>query len=328
MLEESKEYIASVAFFFCIIGSLLIWQRRPKQSVEKVVPVPVTDSSTGRDSNKLDHIVEICVSDIESAYQSWRGGANSLELCSNRLEGGVTPSTGLIEECIARFQMPGIFEVHVLIRPRPGDFFYSDAEFDVILRDITLVKHLGATGVVIGLLDKEGHVDKERMRIVRKLTAGMSLTFHRAFDVSADDEASKVPCSKTIQDILDIGCDRLLTSGKENTASEGTARLKQIMQLVAGTPLQVVAACGISADTVSSIIQSSAVHGVHAGSAVCIKRFHQNAAFSAKRQRGIGQTGFLLEAFDMEFMQWDAATEDKVSAIMLRAWEAWGVTFA
>ena len=122
------------------------------------------------------------MSDMESVIEAIKGGANSLELCSNRIEGGVTPSLGLIEETVRRTRGSNV-GVHVLIRPRPGGFVYSAAEFELILRDIVSAKHAQADGVVVGLLTEDGEIDLARMRVVREVADGLVLTFHRAFDV-------------------------------------------------------------------------------------------------------------------------------------------------
>ena len=153
---------------------------------------------------KKDNIVEICVSDIESILNSKNGNADSVEICCDREAGGITPSIGLIQQAVELLKDSDI-EVHVLIRPRSGNFCYSFNEFDVMLRDIVLAKDAGADGVVVGVLDDNGYVDRHRLKIIRELARDMLLTFHRAFDVcESPDEA--------LETIINFGCDRLLVS--------------------------------------------------------------------------------------------------------------------
>lgn len=221
-------------------------------------------------------IVEICVSDYESARQAFLGGASSLELCSNRSEGGTTPSIGLIEQCVQLVKSTNT-ELHVLIRPRPGDFVYSDEECQVIHKDIIAAKVAGADGIVCGMLTPAGRVDKTRMAVFRALSQPLQLTFHRAFDVMAmssahDDhggEEEGVDCATALADIVDCGCDRLLTSGRHSTALQAvhSGALRSIIQQTEGR-LLVVAASGVSRDNVQTIISESFATAVHAGSAV------------------------------------------------------------
>lgn len=163
--------------------------------------------------------VEVCVDSVESAVAAQAGGAHRVELCDNLMEGGTTPSFGSIE--VARKLLD--IKLHVIIRPRGGDFLYSDTEFEIMKRDIEAAKRLGVDGVVIGLLDREGNIDLRRTVELVELSRPMSVTFHRAFDVCRDPFAA-------IDQLAEIGADRILTSGQEATAVEGSELLAKLVK--------------------------------------------------------------------------------------------------
>eukprot|EP00981_Chlorochromonas_danica_P002128 scaffold424_cov165-Ochromonas_danica.AAC.28 len=232
--------VIGIGSYLLIYEGWLPWTKDPE------IESPPTLSSFYLDQFKKRKsdgpYVEICVSDYHSAKQAFHGGAHSLELCSNRSEGGTTPSFGLIEQCA--FLVRGTeVELHVLIRPRPGDFIYSDEEFDLIQRDVIAAKVAGADGIVCGMLTTQGKVDIERMRVIHWQAA--------------------------IDDILLINCDRLLTSGQETSAllAAQNGKLGDIVKKCKGL-LEVVAAAGISEETVSEVIRGSNVTAIHAGAAV------------------------------------------------------------
>ena len=127
-------------------------------------------------------LIEVCVDSVTSAIAAERGGAQRIELCSDLLEGGVTPSLGLLGVVRSNTSIA----LHPIIRPRPGDFCYSDAEFDSMQRDIEIAKSEGADGVVLGILERDGTVDVRRTRELIELARPLSVTFHRAFDMSED----------------------------------------------------------------------------------------------------------------------------------------------
>ena len=242
--------------------------------------------------------VEICVSDIEGCIEAVEGGATSLELCSNRLEGGVTPSIGFIQQAVAIFQSTNV-AVHVLVRPRQGDFVYSAAEFEVLIRDLLMCQSEGVDGIVTGILTPQGAVDVVRMQIVRDLCPTMLLTFHRAFDVMPS-AASASPGRSLEDDYLQamdiVGCDRLLTSGRAAGCMAGLAELRRLADeeqrlaamwekedaaAVAGSQADganrrgakcIVAAAGITPQVVQPLILSTRVQAIHLGSGVCVKQ--------------------------------------------------------
>jgi copper homeostasis protein len=158
----------------------------------------------------LTYIIEIATSDFLTTKSAVTGGADRIELCSNLAEGGVTPSYGLIMQCREAFDTL----LYPIIRPRGGDFLYTDEEFEIMLHDVKLCKQLGCDGIVTGLLKKEGNIDKERTKILAEAAYPMGVTFHRAFDRCRDPFAG-------MEDIIAAGCERILTSGQKPIAPEG-----------------------------------------------------------------------------------------------------------
>ena len=167
-------------------------------------------------------VLEICIDSVESAIASQQGGADRVELCDNLLEGGTTPSAGTI--ALARKNID--IDLNVIIRPRGGDFLYSDVEFQVMEYDIEQAKQLGANGVVIGILNQDGTVDVERTRTLVGLARPLSVTFHRAFDVSRDP-------FEALEALVNLGIDRVLTTGQESSALEGLDLITDLVQTAA-----------------------------------------------------------------------------------------------
>ena len=163
--------------------------------------------------------LEICADSVESCIEAQRAGAGRVELCAALFEGGLTPSAGCIALAKQKINIP----IHVLIRPRGGDFCYSETEFEIMLRDLQFVKEAGCEGVVIGILKPDGTIDQERSSILIAAARPMSITFHRAFDMTPDPIAA-------LETLIELGVDRLLTSGQEKTALEGSELIYQLVQ--------------------------------------------------------------------------------------------------
>ncbi|SRX72691.1 copper homeostasis protein CutC [Aequorivita antarctica] len=162
-------------------------------------------------------IIEICANSFESTQVAQLAGANRIEIFTELSVGGLTPSQGLIEKVVSEFNIP----IHVLIRPRSGNFTYSEEEFDVMLRDITFCKKLGCAGIVSGFLTSENKIDSMKTKQLIDASEGMEFTFHRAFDWVEN------PIDE-LQKLIDLKVNRLLSSGQKPTAIEGISLLKEL----------------------------------------------------------------------------------------------------
>ncbi len=201
---------------------------------------------------KLKHItLEICATSVASCIAAETGGADRIELCDNLLEGGTTPSYGMI----AAVRENCSLKIYPIIRPRGGDFLYDYAEFDIMKRDIAACKILGCDGVVIGLLTAEGKVDVPRTRELVELAKPMGVTFHRAFDMTDD------PC-QALEDVIAAGCERILTSGQRNTALEGASLIRELVEK-AGNRIRIMAGSGLRAHNAEELAKASGAPEYH-----------------------------------------------------------------
>lgn len=201
------------------------------------------------------NVLEVCAGDIASVKAAAEGGALRVELCSALGEGGVTPSAGLIDGAMAVSEATGL-RVHVLIRPRGGDFVYDDDEVDCMVADVWHCRHKGVHGVVIGALTPAGDVDLGVCRRLVSAAGSMSVTFHRAFDVCARP-------FQALEDIISLGCSRILTSGQSTTAVEGLAMLTRLREAARGR-VKLLAGGGVTPSNVGMLIASGAVDEIHA----------------------------------------------------------------
>ncbi|AMM53037.1 hypothetical protein TH61_17260 [Rufibacter sp. DG15C] len=196
--------------------------------------------------------LEICIDSVASAVAAEQGGAQRVELCDYLAGGGTTPSAGMISLVRESISIP----LHVLIRPRRGDFLYSKEEMEVMKRDIQLCRELGVDGVVLGALTKDGDIDVAGTQELIDCARPLSITFHRAFDLTRNP-------LEALDQILSLHIDRLLTSGQQETALQG-ASLIQKLQERAGGDMIIMPGSGINPTNVQAIITQTGVREVHA----------------------------------------------------------------
>src|SRR6476620_8110188 len=169
---------------------------------------------------KETFILEIATSDFETTKSAVEGGADRIELCANLNEGGTTPSYGTIYQCRENFDVL----LYPIIRPRGGDFLYTDDEFEIMLHDLKLCKQSGCDGIVIGILNKDGTIDVKRTAALVDIAYPMGVTFHRAFDRCRN-------AFEALEQLVQIGCERILTSGQQPTVNEGMELIAELNKI-------------------------------------------------------------------------------------------------
>jgi copper homeostasis protein len=246
--------------------------------------------------------LEICCDSIDSAIAAERGGAQRIELCSSLLEGGLTPSAGFIRTARTNTSI----SLFVMIRPRGGDFCYSDSEFAAMREDILVARSSGADGVVLGLLIEDGHIDIARTAALVELAAPLPVTFHRAFDLSAD-------LGRSLEDVIKTGAQRILTSGGMSAAPEGAKQIRQLVE-VAGDRIRIMAGSGLNSQNVAELIAQTGVAEIHASAKARVQ-----SAMRFRRDVPMGSTG------NEEYTRFVADEEEvRKLARVLRDYEAAG----
>lgn len=195
---------------------------------------------------------EVCANSVESCLAAQTGGANRVELCAGIPEGGTTPSYGEIS--MAR-EILDTTRLHVIIRPRGGDFLYSPIEVKTMLKDIEIARKLGVDGVVFGCLTANGEIDSTAMQELMLASEGLSVTFHRAFDVCCNPK-------EALEQIIELGCNRILTSGQQATAEQGIPLLKELQEQAAGRII-LLAGCGVNENNIARIAQETGIQEFH-----------------------------------------------------------------
>jgi len=224
-------------------------------------------------------VVEISVESVERAVAAERGGALRIELCGSLDIGGVTPGVELMREVRARVSVP----IFSMVRPRGGDFVYSAAEFEEMRAAIKAARSTGMDGVVLGLLKADGTVDVARTAELVRSAAPLPVTFHRAFDESADLAAA-------LEDVIATGATRLLTSGGSATASEAVALIAELVRN-ARVRIAVMPGSGVTAGNVAEIAVATGATEIHAGLSSVVARDAEAAEFEKDVRRLVGALG-------------------------------------
>lgn len=196
-------------------------------------------------------VLECCVDSVESAINAAKGGADRLELCSNLVIGGTTPDVALVEE-IRKYTD---IRIHALIRPRFGDFCYSKHEIAVMKSQIRGLKQAGVEGVVIGVLDEDGHLNQPVMKELIQEAEGLSITLHRAFDMCCEP-------FEALETAIALGVDTILTSGQKQSAWDGRELLAQLQEQAAGR-IAIMAGAGIGAKTIAQLLPVTGITTYH-----------------------------------------------------------------
>lgn len=199
----------------------------------------------------MDYRFEVCANSVASCLAAQEGGAHRVELCAGIPEGGTTPSYGTIVRARELLDI----KLHVIIRPRGGDFLYSPLELDIMEEDIMLARRAGVDGVVFGCLTKEGEIDEPSMKRLLRASEGMSVTFHRAFDYVADP-------FRALDILIGMGVDRVLTSGQEPTAIKGVPLLKQLVERASGR-ICIMPGCGVNENNILELARETLASEFH-----------------------------------------------------------------
>ena len=194
-------------------------------------------------------IVEVCANSYESAINAELGGANRIELCKDLHLDGLTPDDEIAKKTINELNIP----VFILIRPREGDFNYSNEEYELMKADIVKFKEMGCKGIVSGVLNDDKTIDLERTKELVELTRPLEFTFHRAFDIVTDP-------FKELENLIEIGIDRVLTSGQKDKAIDGLDLLKKLNKK-AGDRIKIMPGSGISNNTIKNFDLFNEIHG-------------------------------------------------------------------
>lgn len=219
-------------------------------------------------------IVEVCSNSVQSAINAELAGANRIELCENLMLGGTTPSIGCIKTTRQKVKIP----INVLVRPRYGDFLYTELEFEQIKADIQVIKSLGVQGIVCGILHPDGTVDIDRTRQLAELAHPLTFTFHRAFDFTPN-------AHNALKDVIQTGATHILTSGHQNHAVNAIAQLKQLVN-DSRKHIKIIVGSGVNQNTICSLKDT------------CAEEFHMS--------------GITLTHSDMKYRPTNLSLNDKM----------------
>ena len=199
----------------------------------------------------MQYTIEIATSDFLTTQAAVKGGADRIELCANLAEGGTTPSLGQIKKCRDAFSV----SLYPIIRPRGGDFLYTDEEYQIMLQDVLLCKQVGCDGVVIGLLNRDGTIDLRRTAALVEAAYPLGVTFHRAFDRCLDPFAA-------LEQLVDIGCERILTSGQQPAAPDGIELIAELNR-IAAERIIIMPGSGVRKENIKMLAEKSGCYELH-----------------------------------------------------------------
>ena len=236
--------------------------------------------------------VEVCAYSLESCLTAQRAGAGRIELCGGMAEGGITPSAGLIQLARQHLTIP----LYVMIRPRGGDFLYTETELSVMKADILLAKSLGADGMVFGILQADGRVNEAQTRELVELAHSLPVTFHRAFDMTRDP-------IEALEAVIRTGASRVLTSGQRQTAEGGIAVLRQLTEKAARR-IEIMAGAGVNAQNAPLLIEAG-VDALH------LSGSQPEDSHMAYRQPSVSMASSIPSEY--EYME---ANEEKIWAVV------------
>lgn len=243
---------------------------------------------------KKTYTLEIACDSLTAAIKAERAGANRIELCSNLAQGGTTPSAATIKLAKAHLNIP----VFVLIRPRKGDFLYTELELSTIIEDIEIAKQLGADGIVAGCLTANGTLNKRQLEQMLIAAAPLPFTFHRAFDMCRDPE-------HVLEQLIDLGVNCVLTSGQASTAVEGQANIAQWVKQAAQR-VKIVAGAGVRSNNIKQLLNIPE-----------LLEFHSSAKTKQiSKMQFRGHTAMGSEAVEQEF-EWRSVSEEEVRKLRL-----------
>ena len=241
-------------------------------------------------TGEQEFIIEIATADFESTRKAVLGKADRIELCADLGQGGTTPSFGTIKQCREHFST-ALFPI---IRPRGGDFLYSPEEFSIIKKEVLLCRELGCDGIVTGLLSRDGSVDRKRMDIIMNLAYPMEVTFHRAFDRSRDP-------FEAMETLIEIGCQRILTSGQKTTAPEGLELIARLVQAANGR-IVIMPGSGVRKENILELARKTGASEFH----------------SSLRTRAASQMDFVHPSFAGSEESYSHPVVDQEAVIELR----------
>lgn len=241
--------------------------------------------------------IEICVEGVDGLVAAQEGGADRVELCASLVEGGITPSFGIVRQALEVATIPFM----VIVRPRGGDFLYSELEFLSMLDDVRQLREMGVAGVVVGCLTPDGHIDERRMNALVEAAGPLSVTCHRAFDMTVDYE-------QAIEALIRAGVDRVLTSGQRDTALEGIEILKAMHDAAKGR-IKIMACGALDENNIAQVLERSAADELHFAAPMTI------ASGMVFRNSHVGMGGTAMEREYQLTLTDSAAVRRSIAAV-------------